>query len=607
MRRLILLWLLFSFANVLWSQNDSSVNALTKTLQNAAQEAYDDSLQRSLLEAQIKEIHLYNSEEKKQLMAQLNAIKQKQELNEKKKQETLLKLKSNNKGAPVAILKDTVFIIHTRIGSFSSEDRANAIAKKLKTIYEQAYFYPDSFLVSEGESTYDISYNNEVIMSVSDLDELYNGTTKQLLAISYKNSMVNALLKLRDENSLRNNLIRAGEVILVLVILILLMSLLNKLAGKISDWVNHNKSKFLKPILVRNYELIGSDRMLGTTLKAIQVMKWLLYIIVIYIALPIVFSFFPYTQNWANLLINWILSPIKNMLQSIINYLPNLFSILVIYLTIKYLVKLLSFFAKEIETGKLRLNGFEPDLAQPSFNIIKFLLYAFMFVLIFPYLPGSDSPVFQGVSVFLGILFSMGSSSTVGNIIAGLVITYMKPFMMGDRIKVGDVVGDVVDKSLLVTRIRTIKNEDITIPNSNLLSGHVINFSSSSKSLGLIIHTTVTIGYDVPWKDMHSALIDAALSTTYILSEPKPFVLQTSLDDFYVSYQINAYTAEANKQAVIYSSLHQNIQDKCNERGIEILSPHYRAQRDGNQTTIPANYLPEDYTAPAFKIENKNK
>ena len=167
----------------------------------------------------------------------------------------------------------------------------------------------------------------------------------------------------------------------------------------------------------------------------------------------------------------------------------------------------------------------------------------------------------------------------------------MRLFKIGDRVKIGEVSGDIIEKSLLVTSVRTIKNEIISIPNSTVMSSHTINYSSDALEKGLIVHTTVTIGYDVPWKDMHQALIDAALRTEHIQSEPKPFVLQTSLDDFYVSYQCNAYTREPNKQAGIYSELHQNIQDVCNERGIEIMSPHYRANRNGNPSTIPASYL----------------
>ena len=225
-----------------------------------------------------------------------------------------------------------------------------------------------------------------------------------------------------------------------------------------------------------------------------------------------------------------------------------------------------------------------------------------MFVLIFPYLPGSDSTIFTGVSVIIGILFSFGSSSAIANVIAGLVITYMRPFKIGDRIKIGEVTGDIIEKTLLVTRVRTIKNEVITIPNSSVLTGNTTNFSIEANEKGLIIHSTVTIGYDVSWKGIHEALIEAASRTDFIINDPKPFVLQTSLDDFYVSYQINAYTHYASKQALIYSHLHQNIQDVFNERGIEILSPHYRAARDGNMSSIPPEYLPKDYKAPYFKV-----
>ena len=154
---------------------------------------------------------------------------------------------------------------------------------------------------------------------------------------------------------------------------------------------------------------------------------------------------------------------------------------------------------------------------------------------------------------------------------------------------------------------KTIKNEEITIPNSAVLSGNTVNYSTFTKEKGegLIINTTVTLGYDIPYKTVYAALIEAALRTNLIEKQPKPIVLQTSLDDFYVSYQLNAYTKHANKQALIYSDLHQNIQDCCNEMDIEILSPHYRAQRDGNMTTIPKDYLDENYEAPSFNVKTR--
>jgi small-conductance mechanosensitive channel len=235
-----------------------------------------------------------------------------------------------------------------------------------------------------------------------------------------------------------------------------------------------------------------------------------------------------------------------------------------------------------------------------------------MFVMIFPYLPGSDSAVFRGVSVFLGVLLSLGSSSLISNIMAGLVITYMRPYKVGDRIKIDDIIGEVVEKSLMITRINTIKNEDVTIPNSKVLTGYSVNYSTPTEKEGLIIHTTVTIGYDAPWRTVHELLLRAAELTDGVSESPKPFVLQTSLDDFYISYQINAYIKDARGLLRIKSALHQNIQDEFNRSGVEIMSPHYRSERDGNPVTIPQEWeieLPPKKDKPdkASRISRKLK
>ena len=271
------------------------------------------------------------------------------------------------------------------------------------------------------------------------------------------------------------------------------------------------------------------------------------------------------------------------------------------------MLRILHYFKTEIEKGALKIPGFYVDWANPTFQIIRVLVLAFMLIVIFPYLPGSDSQVFKGVSVFLGVLFTFGSAGALSNIVAGLVLTYMRAYRIGDRVKIGEATGDVVEKSLLVTRIKTIKNEIISIPNSTVMSSHTTNFTSEAAALGLILHTTVTIGYDTPWRQIHDLLIKAALATDLIEKDPVPFVFQSSLDDFYVCYQINAYTRVANKQYVTYSLLHQNIQDVFNEAGVEIMSSHYSNIRDGNKTTVPDDHLPKDYVAPSFRVKETGK
>jgi small-conductance mechanosensitive channel len=303
------------------------------------------------------------------------------------------------------------------------------------------------------------------------------------------------------------------------------------------------------------------------------------------------FSIFPATKGIAVKLINYVLDPFKSIVRSFIDYIPELITIIVISFIFHNVVRFLKFLSHEIESEKLVIPGFYPDWARSTFNILRIIIYAFAFIVIFPYLPGSDSPVFQGVSVFLGLLLSLGSSSAIGNIIAGLVITYMRAFRIGDRVKIGDTTGDVIEKSMLVTRLRTIKNEEITIPNSAILNGSTTNYSSSAQHLGLILNTVVTIGYDVPWRKIEKLLIEAAQKTNLIELNPKPFVLQTSLDDFYVSYQLNAYTKHPGSAAKIYSELHAHIQDLFAEANVEIMSPHYQANREG-PSTIPAKSEP---------------
>nr|WP_255578154.1 mechanosensitive ion channel family protein [Chitinophaga sp. sic0106] len=352
---------------------------------------------------------------------------------------------------------------------------------------------------------------------------------------------------------------------------------------------------------------MNPSRQLAFAFTILRIIRIAVILLILYLTLPIIFSIFPWTEGLADTLLHWTLDPLKAILTQTLAYLPKLLTILVIYLITRGLVRLVGFLSKEVANGNLVIKGFYADWARPTASGIKFLLYAFMFVIIFPYLPGSDSKVFQGVSVFLGILFSLGSSSAISNIIAGFVITYMRPFRIGDRIRLGEITGDVIEKSLLVTRLRTIKNEEITVPNASILNGHTINYSTSSQDLGLILHTTVTIGYEVPWNIVHELLIKAAMVTDGVIKDKAPFVLQTALNDFAVAYEINVYTDQPGKMAVIYSELHRQIHIAFNEAGVEIMSPNYYAHRDGNHSTVSADQLPKDYQAPPFNVNITGK
>jgi len=579
-------------------QRDSPVASIEKKLYEAEIQRIADSIHRADLEQQISRLSTADYQKKADLMQQLDAMKLAEKHYKEAQKAEIDSLRNFIQGFPVTgPMGDTLFLIYSRSGATTASERAKNISAKIQLLYEDDFLKYDSIVVVESEKNLDIKYGDLILMNVSEKDALWHSTNVKKLASEITSKIKASILYAREQNSLSKLLIRIALVLLVLILAWLVLNVISIGNKRLLQYITEKKSVWLHDLAYRDYTFLTVDQEFKLIIGSVNVMRWLVYALLLYITLPIIFSIFPFSRTWADALFQLFWSPFKRVLIAVWNYLPNLFSITVIYFVMKYFNRLVKYIFNEIEAGKLQISGFHSDWALPTYSIVKFLLYAFTFVLIFPYLPGSDSNIFKGVSVFIGVLFSLGSSSAIANIIAGLVITYMRPFRIGDRIKIGEITGDVVEKTLLVTRIRTIKNEMITIPNSAILSGNTTNYSTEAGGIGLILYTNVTIGYDVPWKEMHKALTDAALRTGSLLSEPPPFVLQTSLDDFYVSYQLNAYTREAGKQALIYSELHQNIQDVCNERGIEIMSPHYRAARDGNASTIPATFLPPGYTS----------
>ena len=579
---------------------------LARKLAELEKQRFADSIRRADLEARLNAVSTTNNRERSELEAQLKQFEENENALLVQKKEQIANLKRTTRGFPVTgFEEDTLFLIYNRLGSFSPQERANAITARIQRLPDNIEFYADSLKVAVSEATVDVVYGNQNIVSVTDIDALWFETTPLELATGYKTLISDAVVAYKEEHSLTNLLKSIGLAVLVLIVIGLIVKYVLRLFRWTALKIQRQKNKRLKTLTVKNYTVLDTERQVHVLLLLNRIVKWTTVLVAIYVALPVIFGFFPQTEAFAHELFGYIINPIKGIFLAVWNYLPNIFAIVVIIVVFRLLLKFLHFLKVEIAEGRLSFNGFYPDWANPTYQLVRVLVIAFAFVVIFPYLPGSNSPVFQGISVFLGFLFTFGSAGSLSNVIAGLVLTYMRLFKIGDRVKIGDIVGDVIEKSSLVTRVRTPKNEIISIPNSTVMSSHTINYSSDAPEKGLIIHTTVTIGYDVPWKDMHQTLIDAALRTELVLKDPQPFVLQTSLEDFYVAYQINAYIREANKQATIYSNLHQNIQDVCNENGIEILSPHYRAARDGNQSTIPADYLPKDYEAPGFNVKSK--
>ena len=494
---------------------------------------------------------------------------------------------------PVLFRGDTLFVIQSKIGPYTPEDRVEDINRKLQALTKLERIRLDSFMISENDEYSVISYRDKTILLISEQDAAMSGTTQTELTEQYLSTLRAAFSELLDSRTAIYWVKRIGFTLMTLLGLILIFIVINR----IFRWINKRLSSYEKGIMQKRKSIVRyflPNQSPNVFLFLSKVVKVALIILILFFYLPLLFSFFPQTENLVNRFYQFIAEPVRSVGRGLLNFLPNLFYIFVIIVIARYLIRILNMLSKEIEDDRLRLKGFHKDWAQPTANIIKIVLYAFTLVFIFPYLPGSDSPAFRGVSIFLGVLFSLGSTSAISNIVAGIVITYMRPFMIGDRVKIGESMGDVLEKNLLVTRIRTIKNEEITIPNATIINAHLWNYSKSAGSIGIILHTSVTIGYDVPAKKVIELLLNAAENTKNLSREFKPFVLQKSLGDFYVEYELNVYTKQPKKMAMLKSDLNSSIRETFNQANVEILSPHYSAYRDGNASTVPGTEEPTD-------------
>ncbi len=500
-------------------------------------------------------------------------------------------LRHQTKGMPVVVEEDTLFYFYAKRGGLTPQQRAENVSHEITTLGKRFNLHPDSVYIESTDIVTDVMYGDKVIVSFTDQDGLWESCTRDQLAAAKRTVIVEKLKVMKEEHDLLQLFKRIAYFVLVLVGQFLLFKLTNWLFRKLKVRILRLRNTRLKAFSIQDFELLDTQKQVRLLVFVANLFRYAFMLLQLLLTVPMLFAIFPQTKNLAYQLFFYIWDPVKSILYGILAYIPNLFTIFVICLAIKYLVRPFRYLAGEVQSERLKLNGFYPDWAMPTYHIIRFLLYAFMVAMIYPYLPGADSGVFQGISVFVGLIVSLGSSTVIGNIIAGLVITYMRPFKLGDRIQLNETTGNVVEKTPLVTRIRTPKNEVVTIPNSFIMSSHTVNFSQSAREYGLIIHSEVTIGYDVPWRLVNRLLIEAALNTPGVVDDPRPFVLSTSLSDWYPVYQVNAYIKEPDRLAQIYSDLHQNIQDRFNAEGVEIMSPHYMAMCDGNDPAMPKDDL----------------
>ena len=492
--------------------------------------------------------------------------------------------------SPVVFGQDTLFYITTNMGTFTPAQRAEQVQKNLQRLAKLPLRQFDSLTVVVLEGEAEVVMGEDIISTVSARDAAATGLSVEALANERVALIRQALIDDYNDSSLRRILWDVLLFILALVVFLAVFYGVNKLFDFVRRRVKRLDDKliFSRIGLVQRFSLITPTMEKKLLLFLLRMLRYTVLIVFLYLYLPFLFSQLHFTRGFGEQLMEYVLRPLRFIWAGITGFLPSFLFILVIIVASRYLINGMRYVAEQVRSGTVTFTNFYPDWAIPTFNLVRIMVIIFTLVIIFPYLPGAKTEAFQGISVFVGLLLSLGAAGVIGNVISGVILTYMRPFVIGDRVKINDVTGDVIGKSLLVTRIKTIRNEEVTIPNGILMNGGVMNYSSLTEQHGLILHTSITIGYDVPWPEIHRLMLAAAARTESIDRDPAPFVLQKALNDWYVEYELNAYTHDSHRMARIYSELHANIQDAFRDAGVEIMSPHFMALRDGNSSTIPA-------------------
>ncbi len=506
-------------------------------------------------------------------------------------------------GAPVRFNGRVLFRVRERIGPFSPQERAAAVERRLTEVSGNPFSGDAPLHVTDYDTTTDVEVGETVILTVTDADAATNRTTRLALAQNRAEILRQALNENRRNYDPRTLAVGVGLTLLTTLIFFGLAIPAGRVVRRTIESYRLGRARPLRLKPIHHLDELTAGQFHHAVAGAIGVGWLAVRVALVGLYFPLVLSFFPSTRGISKTFWSYALKPLGTLWGLFLFYLPNLLFLLTIAVLTFYAVKLSRLFFQAVERGQLKFSGFDTEWAWPTHKITALFIIASALVVAFPYLPGSESPAFRGVTIFLGAIFSFASSSAISNIVSGVMLTYTGAFRLGDRVKIGSEIGDVTEKTLLVTRIRTIKNELISIPNTQVLSTSIVNYTALAKTDGLILNTTITIGYDAPWKRVHELLIAAARDTPDVLPEPAPFVLTTGLNDYNVSYQLNAFTRNPHRMIVIYGNLHENIQNRFNEGGVEIMSPAFTALRDGNHVTIPGDQVPENYTAPGFQVE----
>lgn len=556
----------------LLQDNDSIVIELTKIREKNDVLRVKDSIRAAILKEELSNIINPKSKELEKYKIELQKLKQEDSLRDENQKKSINALRNKVKPFPVKFFYKTLYSIYGELGPFSAQYRAMTVQENLKEIYNQKVYYKDSFKIEEKKYFNNILYRGKVIASVGEEDALWENTSRDSLSLKYVDKISLAIEAERENHAFENKAYRWLSTLGIILVFFVLVWLLSKLFKFITLKIIDEKKIHNKGLRINNYQLFTPQKLRRVIIRGLNGVKLLFVFVFLYIALSWVFSIFPATEHWAYRLLDIVWRPLKELGKSLYNYLPRLIKIFFIILLSWYANKLLRFFSVEIIRENLKIRRFHPEWAVPTYKLLRMLLIAFTIIICFPYLPGSETAAFKGISIFFGLLISIGSSTAIANTIAGFIITYMRPYKEGDWIKIDNIKGEVIEKTSLVTRLRTLDSEDVTVPNSMILTNETINYSSSASEEGIDISLHIKIPHSVHWQVVNDLLIKAALATDDVVQQPAPYVSNKGVKKGYIKYELKVLTQKPERENFIISGIYTNIYKIFEEEKIDIFS-----------------------------------
>jgi small-conductance mechanosensitive channel len=423
-----------------------------------------------------------------------------------------------------------------------------------------------------------------------------SGETTAVAAEAAARNLTLAMDEIREGRDSKAMLTAVGYTLLATLVLAGLLWLITRVYAVISRRVRavvQQRSEKLVPNWSR--QVVGSSGVTDLAMVPVKLIAWAVVLLLVYEWAALVLGFFPYTRPWGEKLFDNLLGALGGFAAGILHAVPGLLFVALIFFVTRFVVRLVRAFFDGVQAGHVKVGWVDDTTARPTGRLLTAIIWLFALVAAYPYIPGSDSEAFKGIGVFVGLMLSIGASGVVNQAVSGLMLMYTKALRPGEFVQVGDTEGTVTSVGFLTTRIETLRNVEVTLPNAYLVSNETRNLSRLANRGGMRLTTSVTIGYDTPWRQVHAMLQLAAERTTGVFRETPVKVLQTALQDFYVEYTLVVPVADPRHKVAVLTELHANIQDVFNEHGVQIMSPNYEAD--------PADkkFVPRErwYAAPA--------